>query len=239
MVLVCPFGGSLCHHFLKLLHATDSLTALRLWQDTWLALLAMKFNDMLKKKKKENTDNTENINEVDNEQLQNEGQEQVQETETTTTETAAPTAEEKLKDELAQANDKYLRLYAEFDNFRRRTIKEREEARKTEGKDVIVALLPVLDDFERAQRAMDKATEVAPVKEGVTLIQNKLKNILGQKGLKEMPSIGNAFDADLHEAITNIPAPTDDLKGKVMDEMEKGYTLNDKVIRFAKVVVGA
>ncbi|WP_244280948.1 nucleotide exchange factor GrpE [Mucilaginibacter gossypiicola] len=200
----------------------------------------MKFNDMLKKKKKENTDNTENINEVDNEQLQNDGQEQAQETEATATETAAaPTAEEKLKDELAQANDKYLRLYAEFDNFRRRTIKEREEARKTEGKDVIVALLPVLDDFERAQRAMDKATEVAPVKEGVTLIQNKLKNILGQKGLKEMTSIGNAFDADLHEAITNIPAPTDDLKGKVMDEMEKGYTLNDKVIRFAKVVVGA
>lgn len=195
---------------------------------------------MLKKKKKENTDNTENINEVDNEQLQNEGQDNAQESEATATETpAAPTAEEKLKDELAQANDKYLRLYAEFDNFRRRTIKEREEARKTEGKDVIVALLPVLDDFERAQRAMDKATEVAPVKEGVTLIQNKLKNILGQKGLKEMTSIGTAFDADLHEAITNIPAPTDDLKGKVMDEMEKGYTLNDKVIRFAKVVVGA
>ncbi|WP_244228706.1 nucleotide exchange factor GrpE [Mucilaginibacter endophyticus] len=200
----------------------------------------MKFNDMLKKKKKENTDNTENINEVNNEQLQNEGQDNAQETEATATETtAAPTAEEKLKDELAQANDKYLRLYAEFDNFRRRTIKEREEARKTEGKDVIVALLPVLDDFERAQRAMDKATEVAPVKEGVTLIQNKLKNILGQKGLKEMTSIGTAFDADLHEAITNIPAPTDDLKGKVMDEMEKGYTLNDKVVRFAKVVVGA
>jgi molecular chaperone GrpE len=202
----------------------------------------MKFNDMLKKKKKENTDNTENINEVNKEQLQDEGQEQGPVTEATETQqetAAAPTAEEKLKDELAQANDKYLRLYAEFDNFRRRTIKEREEARKTEGKDVIVALLPVLDDFERAQRAMDKATEVAPVKEGVTLIQNKLKNILGQKGLKEMTSIGNAFDADLHEAITNIPAPTDDLKGKVMDEMEKGYTLNDRVIRFAKVVVGA
>lgn len=198
---------------------------------------------MLKKKKKENTDNTENINEVNNEQLHDEGQEQAPVAEATAPETqqetAAPTAEEKLKDELAQANDKYLRLYAEFDNFRRRTIKEREEARKTEGKDVIVALLPVLDDFERAQRAMDKATEVAPVKEGVTLIQNKLKNILGQKGLKEMTSIGNAFDADLHEAITNIPAPADDLKGKVMDEMEKGYTLNDKVIRFAKVVVGA
>lgn len=194
---------------------------------------------MLKKKK---TENTNNINEVNNDQTHNEGQDQApvaEDTATETQETAAPTAEEKLKDELAQANDKYLRLYAEFDNFRRRTIKEREEARKTEGKDVIVALLPVLDDFERAQRAMEKATEVAPVKEGVTLIQNKLKNILGQKGLKEMTSIGDAFDADLHEAITNIPAPTDNLKGKVMDEMEKGYTLNDKVVRFAKVVVGA
>ncbi|WP_347525788.1 nucleotide exchange factor GrpE [Mucilaginibacter sp. CAU 1740] len=196
---------------------------------------------MLKKKKPVNTNNTENINDVNNEELQNEGQEQAPETEATETqqEAATPTAEEKLKDELAQANDKYLRLYAEFDNFRRRTIKEREEARKTEGKDVIVALLPVLDDFERAQRAMEKATEVAPVKEGVALIQHKLKNILGQKGLKEMTSIGTAFDADLHEAITNIPAPTDDQKGKVIDEMEKGYTLNDKVVRFAKVVVGA
>ncbi|AYL96307.1 nucleotide exchange factor GrpE [Mucilaginibacter celer] len=196
---------------------------------------------MLKKKKPVNTNNTENINDVNNEELQNEGQEQAPETEAVETqqEAATPTAEEKLKDELAQANDKYLRLYAEFDNFRRRTIKEREEARKTEGKDVIVALLPVLDDFERAQRAMEKATEVASVKEGVALIQHKLKNILGQKGLKEMASIGTAFDADLHEAITNIPAPTDDQKGQVIDEMEKGYTLNDKVVRFAKVVVGA
>lgn len=195
---------------------------------------------MLKKKKPVNN-NTENINDVNNEELQQDGQEQAPETEAAETqqEAAKPTAEEKLKDELAQANDKYLRLYAEFDNFRRRTIKEREEARKTEGKDIIVALLPVLDDFERAQRAMEKATEVESVKEGVTLIQHKLKNILGHKGLKEMTSIGHAFDADLHEAITNVPAPTDDQKGKVIDEMEKGYTLNDKVIRFAKVVVGA
>ncbi|PWK78089.1 molecular chaperone GrpE [Mucilaginibacter oryzae] len=195
---------------------------------------------MLKKKKPVNN-NTENINDVNNEELQQDGQEQAPETEAAETqqEAAKPTAEEKLKDELAQANDKYLRLYAEFDNFRRRTIKERDEARKTEGKDIIVALLPVLDDFERAQRAMEKATEVESVKEGVTLIQHKLKNILGHKGLKEMTSIGHAFDADLHEAITNVPAPTDDQKGKVIDEMEKGYTLNDKVIRFAKVVVGA
>jgi len=147
--------------------------------------------------------------------------------------------EELLKQELATANDKYLRLYAEFDNFRRRTIKEREEARKTEGKELIVALLPVLDDFERAMKSMEKATDVAPIKEGVTLVQHKLKNILGQKGLKPMESIGQPFDADVHEAITNIPAPNEDLKGKVIDEMEKGYLLNDKVVRFAKVIVGS
>lgn len=193
---------------------------------------------MLKKKKKENTDTTENMNTAEQENLQD-GQDEAQ-TETTEQETVAtPSAEDKLKEELAQANDKYLRLYAEFDNFRRRTIKERAEARETEGKELLVALLPVLDDFERAQRSMEKAVDVAPVKEGVTLIQNKLKNILGQKGLKEMESIGAPFDADLHEAITNIPAPTDDLKGKVVDEMEKGYYLKDRVIRFAKVIVGA
>ncbi|WPU92160.1 nucleotide exchange factor GrpE [Mucilaginibacter sabulilitoris] len=198
----------------------------------------MNFNDMLKKKKKENTDTTENMNTAEQENLQD-GQD-VAQTEATEQETVAtPTAEDKLKEELAQANDKYLRLYAEFDNFRRRTIKERAEARETEGKELLVALLPVLDDFERAQRSMEKAVDVAPVKEGVTLIQNKLKNILGQKGLKEMESIGAPFDADLHEAITNIPAPTDDLKGKVIDEMEKGYYLKDRVIRFAKVIVGA
>ena len=198
---------------------------------------------MLKKKKKENMDTPENINEPTQENLAEEQQLKDQQAETVeaveTEETAGPTAEDKLKAELAQANDKYLRLYAEFDNFRRRTQKERTEARETEGKDLIIALLPVLDDFERAQRAIEKAVDVAPVKEGVTLIQNKLKNILAQKGLKEMESIGAPFDADLQEAITNIPAPTDDFKGKVIDEMEKGYTLKDRVIRFAKVIVGA
>jgi molecular chaperone GrpE len=198
----------------------------------------MKFNDMLKKKKKENTDTPENINVANHENIAGDGQEQVQSTETAEQEPIA-SPEDLLKEELAQANDKYLRLYAEFDNFRRRTIKERAEARETEGKELIVALLPVLDDFERAQRSMENAIDVAPVKEGVTLIQNKLKNILAQKGLKEMESIGAPFDADLHEAITNIPAPTDDLKGKVIDEMEKGYSLKDRVIRFAKVIVGA
>jgi len=148
-------------------------------------------------------------------------------------------AEEKLKAELVAANDKYLRLFAEFDNFRRRTTKEREEARKAEGKDVIVAMLPVMDDFERAIRSMDNATDVEAVKTGVELIYNKLSNTLTQKGLKPMAALGETFDADIHEAITNVPAPTDDLKGKILDEMEKGYYLGDKVVRFAKVIVGA
>jgi molecular chaperone GrpE len=189
----------------------------------------MNFNDMLKKKKKEDLDNTEDINSTINENEQQEGQ----------VDENAPSPVDTLKEELSLANDKYLRLYAEFDNFRRRTIKEREEARKMEGKDLIVSLLPVLDDFERALKSMEDATDVAPVKEGVLLIQNKLKSALTQKGLKEMECIGTPFDPELQEAITNIPAPTEDWKGKVIDEMEKGYFLNDKVVRFAKVIVGA
>jgi molecular chaperone GrpE len=197
----------------------------------------MNFNDMLKKKKKEgDSDNPEVINNVINESEQTNGQDQNQQI---AEDENAPSAVDMLKEELSLANDKYLRLYAEFDNFRRRTIKEREEARKMEGKDLIVSLLPVLDDFERALKAMENATDVAPIKEGVTLVQHKLKNTLSQKGLKAMETIGTPFDPELQEAITNIPAPSEDLKGKVIDEMEKGYFLNDKVIRFAKVIVGA
>ena len=189
---------------------------------------------MLKKKKKEGSDNPEVLNDIiDN---GTDGQEQSQhEAEVE----PAPSPVDMLKQELALANDKYVRLYAEFDNFRRRTIKEREEARKMEGKDLIVSLLPVLDDFERALRSMENTTDVVSVKEGVELIQNKLKNTMMQKGLKAMESIGTPFDPELHEAITNIPAPTEEWKGKVIDEMEKGYFLNDKVVRFAKVIVGA
>ncbi|WP_316783221.1 nucleotide exchange factor GrpE [Pedobacter frigiditerrae] len=147
--------------------------------------------------------------------------------------------EEKLQLENTALNDKYLRLFAEFDNYKRRTQKERVELLQTAGKDVVVSMLPVLDDFERALKATENATEVSAIREGVMLVQTKLKSILSQKGLKEMESINTVFDTDIHEAITKIPAPSDDLKGKVVDELEKGYTLNDKVIRFAKVVVGA
>lgn len=148
-------------------------------------------------------------------------------------------AEEKLQQENSVLNDKYLRLFAEFDNYKRRTQKERIELLQTAGKDVVISLLPVLDDFERALKATENATEVNAIREGIMLVQTKLKSILTQKGLKEIESLHSPFDTDIHEAITKIPAPTEDLKGKVVDELEKGYTLNDKVIRFAKVVVGA
>ena len=161
----------------------------------------------------------------------------------TTTEAIEPevvlSEEEKLKYEVATLNDKFIRLYAEFDNFKRRTQKERSDLLKTANKEVIVALLPVLDDFARADKALENATDVAAVKEGMAIIQHKLKTILTQKGLTPMEAIGQTFDADIHEAITSIPSPTPNDKGKVIDEMEKGYLLNDKVIRFAKVIIGA
>jgi len=144
-----------------------------------------------------------------------------------------------LKAELKEANDKYLRLYAEFDNYKRRTSKERIEFLQTAGKEVISDLLPTLDDFDRALKAMQLSDSVDSIKEGVILVSQKLKKTLQQKGLKEMESINQPFDAEIHEAITNIPAPTEDLKGKVIDEIEKGYYLNDKVLRYAKVVVGS
>lgn len=146
--------------------------------------------------------------------------------------------EEKLQFEVADLKDKILRLYSEFDNFKKRTAKERVETTKTAGMEVIIQMLSILDDFDRAQKSIAEAKDVEAVKEGVNLIHNKLKATLESKGLEEMKSVGTPFNTDLHEAITNIPAPTEDLKGKVVDELEKGYYLNGKVIRYAKVVVG-
>lgn len=140
--------------------------------------------------------------------------------------------------ELKLIEDKYLRLYAEFDNFKRRTAAERLELFKTANQEVLVALLPVLDDFERALRSMKTVSDINAVKEGVELVNGKLKNILTQKGLKQMDSLGKEFDSEFHEAVTNIPAPSLDLKDKVVDVLENGYFLNEKVVRFAKVVVG-
>lgn len=145
---------------------------------------------------------------------------------------------EKLQGQLAEQKDKYLRLMAEFDNFRRRTAKENLEIRQTAGKDVITSLLDVLDDSERAERQIEKTDDVAQIKEGVKLVFDKLRKNLQSKGLKAMDSINTPFDVEKHEAITEIPAPSDALKGKVIDDVQKGYYLNDKIIRFAKVVVG-
>lgn len=145
---------------------------------------------------------------------------------------------EKLKAEIQELKEKYLRQVAEFDNFRKRTAKERLELIQTAGKDVITALLPVLDDCDRAEKQIQTSEDVTAIKAGVQLVFNKFKSTLQGKGLKPMQSIGTEFNPDHQEAITEIPAPTEDMKGKVLDEVEKGYYLNDKIIRFAKVVVG-
>jgi len=139
---------------------------------------------------------------------------------------------------IAELNDKYLRLAAEYDNYRKRTLKEKMELTKTAGADILVNILPVMDDFERALSSMQQAKDIEPVKDGVLLIFNKFKEFLKQRGVKEIEAKEKDFDTDLHEAITKIPAPTEELKGKVVDVIEKGYFLNDKVIRFSKVVIG-
>lgn len=145
---------------------------------------------------------------------------------------------EKLRAELEEAKDKYIRLVAEFDNFRRRNAKERVELTQTAGKEIIQSLLVVLDDTDRAAKQLDSSDDINLIREGVGLVFNKFRTIMQQKGLKKMVSVHQDFDADLHEAITEIPAPTEELKGKVIDEIEPGYYLNDKLIRYAKVVVG-
>jgi molecular chaperone GrpE len=145
---------------------------------------------------------------------------------------------EKLKEELQDQKDKYLRLYAEFDNFKRRTATERKDIVATAGREVIQSLLDVLDDSDRAEKQLNAATDMTQVKEGILLVFNKLRNALQSKGLKAMESIHTLFDVEKHDAITEIPSPTEDLKGKVLDEVQKGYYLGDKIIRHAKVVVG-
>lgn len=145
---------------------------------------------------------------------------------------------EKWKHEAGEWRDKYMRLYAEFDNFRKRSMKERSELLSTASSDVIKELLPILDDFDRAVKANESVEDISIVREGFVLIHQKIYRKLETKGLKPMESTGQVFDTDYHEAITQIPAPSPDMVGKVVDEVEKGYMLNDKVIRFSKVVIG-
>jgi molecular chaperone GrpE len=145
---------------------------------------------------------------------------------------------EHLKSELEEAKDKYLRKVAEFENFKRRNAKERIELIQTAGKEVISEMLDVLDDCDRAQKQMETSEDLQEIKEGVLLVFNKFRNILQARGLKPMETINKEFDPDVHDAITEIPASSPELTGKVLDEVMKGYYLNDKIIRHAKVVVG-
>ncbi len=146
---------------------------------------------------------------------------------------------EELQEKYNELNDRFLRLYSEFDNYRKRTNKEKLELIKSASEDLIIDLLPILDDFERALKAFEDHDADPELIAGVELIYNKFLNVLKQKGLKPMDALGKDFDTDYHEALTKIPAPSEDLKGKVVDVIQKGYLLNDKVIRFAKVVVGS
>ena len=160
----------------------------------------------------------------------------------------APAAEQTVEEQLAnmleeaqqmvrEEKDKYLRLSAEFDNYRKRTLKEKAELIKNGGEKTLTAILPVLDDFERALKNMETSEETKAMKEGVELIFNKFQKILGQEGLQKIETEGQAFDTDFHEAIALIPAPSEDLKGKILDCVQTGYMLNEKVIRHAKVAV--
>ena len=154
-------------------------------------------------------------------------------------------AADKIEDELevmsqkcTELNDKNLRLMAEFDNYRKRTLKERIDLLKTAGEKVLVEMLPLIDDFERGLKVMETSDDVQAVKDGVDLIYTKFVAFLLQNGVKPIPTENETFDTQFHEAITTFPAPSEELKGKIIDCMTKGYTLNEKVIRFAKVVVG-
>lgn len=147
-------------------------------------------------------------------------------------------AVEKIQTELNEQKDKYIRLFAEFDNYKRRSAKERIELIQTAGKEVITSLLDVMDDCDRAEKQLQTSNDLEQIKKGIELVFGKLRSALHAKGLKAMESINTDFDVEKHEAITEIPAPTAGLKDKVVDEVQKGYYLNDKIIRFAKVVVG-
>ncbi len=142
-----------------------------------------------------------------------------------------------LEQELDAAKDKYLRIFAEFENYKKRTYREKMEFAKYAGEDLILSLLPVVDDFDRALKSITSASDLDALKTGVTLIHTKLKSVLEARGLKEINAVGEKFNTDLHEAITTIPATSEEAKGVVIDQVESGYSLNDKIIRYAKVVV--
>lgn len=233
----------------------DKLSAIAQWQSVCLRMTA-KQNNMSNKKTKEQEQETQEKQHKAEQQ-----QEAKQEKSETTDQKASKdnkSSEKKqtkkskkkdskselkekvkeLEDEVAELKDKNLRLFAEFDNFRKRTARERNDMMASAGQDVIRELLPILDDIRRAENQLEDAKDVESVRKGYQLITKKLTDILHNKGLQEMEVVGQKFDPDLHEAITEIPAPSEEDKGKVLDEVEKGYYLNDRILRHARVVVG-
>ena len=202
---------------------------------------------MVEKKKTSSTKKEEVKSQVDKDQPIEEAKESEEEVKAPKKEKkSAKTVKKKTqKDKLAEAeekykmlNDKYLRLYSEFDNYRKRTSREKLEMSKTATEGLMTDLLPILDDFERAIKSSEEADNMEAIREGEKLIYNKFRKLLEMKGLESFNSVGENFDTDLHEAITKFPAPSEEMKGKVIDETEKGYKLNGKVIRFSKVVIG-
>lgn len=191
------------------------------------------------KKDTRKQDKTEELHETGNTREEREAvtEEQVTDENSSVKEEKSGTVQE-LGEKLSVLNDKYLRLSAEFDNYRKRTLKEKMELTKSAGEKVLSGILPVMDNFERALKSMETAEDVPALREGVELIYLNFRDFLSQNGVKEMECLHTDFDPELQEAVTKIPAQSEDMKGKVVDCIQKGYTLNDKVIRFPKVVVG-
>lgn len=189
----------------------------------------LKYLKKMAKKNKEDIKEQEEIqDQVDNVDVQEEN----------TEETIELSKEETLEIELKESKEKFLRLYAEFENYKKRTIKEKLEMMKNASQDLMKALIPVVDDFDRAKKSAEDESSEEAFSEGVTLVYNKLQTTLANKGLKRMESNGEAFDPELHEALTELPVNNDEMKGKVIDTITQGFYLNDKIIRHAQVVVG-
>ena len=211
--------------------------------------MAQKDNKIKKKKTEEIETGTQNevLNEKESETESLTDEEQLTDKEeanlskkvtSKTTKKASKKEKEDFEQKYYELSDKYLRLTAEFDNYRKRTLKERMDLMKSAGEDILINFLPVMDNFDRAILSINDAKDINAVKEGISLIHKNLSDFLKERGIKEMESLGEVFDTDLHEALTKIPAPNEDMKGKVVDVIEKGYTMKEKVIRYAKVVIG-
>lgn len=192
----------------------------------------------MEENKKQNIEQEEVNNTVEELDKTEDLQEEASNEEESTEKSSEVDEMETLKKNNSELKDKFLRLAAEFDNYKKRTLKEKIELMKTAAQDTVSALLPVLDDFDRAKKNADADNSTEVFSDGVSLVYQKLYNVLKQKGLQPMESTGLDFDPEFHEAITEIPAPSEEMKGKVVDTIEKGYLLNDKIIRHAKVVVG-